>query len=201
MIVKGTKQLGSFRRGINLYIPKKVQSTPEQIIWKVAIFNGSPRPGEYIWDGTTLENGKPLYFGPVDAESGNPYTIQWSADENLWYLIDEGEQLDSAQSLDSWQNFSSALSYSQSSFISSITFYDCGDGDMIDYPMTRTSGGNTSFINLDANIAISYSSGDGYWTAQGIETINGRYTSIDLFNWIAEELPPAPTSIVISYSA
>jgi len=201
MIIKGTKQLGSFKRGINLSVPKKVQSTPEQVIWKVAIFNAGQHNGEYIWDGEEIYNGKPVYIGPVDAESRFPYNIQWIADDNLWYLIDEGEQIDNAQSLDNWQFVSSALSYSQSSFISSITFYDCGDGDMIDYPMVRTSGGNASFINLDANIAISYGVGDGYWIAQGIETINGRYTSVDLFNWMVEDLPPAPTSILISYSA
>ena len=198
MIVKGSKQLGSFRRGINLYVPKRVQSAPpEQVIWKVAIFNAGQYGGEYIWDGTTLENGKPLYTGPVDAESELPYTIQWSADDNLWYVINEGEQIDIAQSLDSWQNFSSALSYSQNSFIDGFEL----DGDVAQ-TYSRSSGGNTTFTSGEPEYYVMVD-GQSWFAYNGSISAEELYSSQNSgFTWeiVAGNLP-VPNISAITYSA
>ena len=77
MIVKGTKQLGNFKRGVNLYVPKK-----RTVVLRVVISGAGTATsnGEYVWDGVTLESGKPKYI------SINGNYIFWST--SLWSIWD-----------------------------------------------------------------------------------------------------------------
>jgi len=98
MIVKGTKQLGSFKRGINLYIPKKNQSVLlEQVIWRVLLSGaGSPEFDlEYSWNGTNTLNGKPVYTQTVYGST--PVYIVWNSGVSSWFLTFNSTDSDRAE--------------------------------------------------------------------------------------------------------
>ena len=82
MIVKGTKQLGNFKRGINLYVPKK-----RTVVLRVVIFGAGTvtSNGEYVWDGGSVgwEN-KPAYFNGF-----NSITYNFDNTVAYWSLYDE----------------------------------------------------------------------------------------------------------------
>ena len=83
MIVKGTKQLGNFKKGINLYIPKKRR------VWRILISDAgnTASNGEYVWDGVTLEGGKPRYdlVGGVVGDDN----IFWIIGDEVWAISDQ----------------------------------------------------------------------------------------------------------------
>lgn len=203
MIVKGTKQLGSFRRGINLYIPKKVQSTPEQVIWKVAIFGADTASsnGEYVWDGLLTQNFKPVY-------SGNNNQIYW--DEAFGWVVYDGTlaaETYNSSDLVTWDVIvegsypapSSALSYSQSSFISSVTI-SFPDLSLVDGVYSRTSGGTTSLFD-SGNYNYMYQT-DGVWYLWSEDAADSVALSLDLVKWEAQAGFADPVNATaISYSA
>ena len=88
MIVKGTKQLGNFRRGINLYVPKK-----RTVVLRIVISGAGTATsnGEYVWDGITIEEGKPVY----DFED---FDIKFFID--YWYIYNGGADTYYYKSLD-----------------------------------------------------------------------------------------------------
>jgi hypothetical protein len=96
MIVKKTKQLGNFKRGINLYIPKKkISAAPEPtavLISGAEIFSSN---GNYVWSGDFV-NGKRQYFF-----SNNE--IYWNGSQ--WNLYDdsEGDIVYSSLNLIAWE--------------------------------------------------------------------------------------------------
>ena len=84
MIVKGTKQLGNFKRGINLYVPKK-----RTVVLRIVI-SGAGRAssnGEYVWDGVTLEGGKPRY-DLVGGAVNEDYIYWVTGGDEVWGISD-----------------------------------------------------------------------------------------------------------------
>lgn len=172
-----------------------------QIVWKIAIFGAGTTSsnGEYIWDGTTLENGKPRYLA-----SNNNY-IYWASP--YWWLFDYTEDRTtyvSFESLTSWEIDdalepapSSALSYAQNSFINGFEL----DGD-VSQTYSRISGGNTTFTSGEPEYYVAV---DGEsWFAFN-ESISGEelYASYNGgFTWgqVAGDLP-VPNISAITYSA
>lgn len=86
MKINGSKILGrSARSSATASLSKK------PIIWKVLIFAAGTDTvnGEYVWDGKTLFNNKPVYKQTQGAYA-LPETIQWVIDNNkgAWALYD-----------------------------------------------------------------------------------------------------------------
>jgi len=113
------------------------------VIWKVAIFGAGTisADSEYVWDGTTLVDGFPVYVGLS-------FVIKY--DEG-WKIYDSGndEYLYASDDLITWTQVngalpvpSSALSYSQSSYIQTIVL----GGGTPDQSGTYTWDG-TTFVN------------------------------------------------------
>jgi len=206
MIVKGTKQLGSFKRGINLYVPKKVVSQAEPVIWKVAIYGAGTTTsnGEYVWDGTTTFNGKPKYENEINF-------IYWYIDSvfpeiQYWSLFDDydGQDNYSSNDLITWTISngqspapSSALSYAQDSFINGFEL----DGDVAQ-TYSRASGGNTTFTSGEPELYVMV---DGQTWFAFNESISGEelYNSQNGgFTWeIVAGDTPVPNISAITYSA
>ena len=88
MIVKGTKQLGNFRRGINLYVPKK-----RTVVLRIVISGAGTATtnGEYVWDGFSIQEGKPIYL--LD-----DFDIRFITD--YWYIYNGGNDTLFYKSLD-----------------------------------------------------------------------------------------------------
>lgn len=220
MIVKGTKQLGSFKRGINLYIPKITQSIAEQIIWKVAIFGAGAASsnGEYVWDGSTINDGKPKYIGPEGLITNN--FIEYWLSDNIYVLFDATTETFNYTSIDliSWNDTgegydpapSSALSYSPDSVIQSLTLTDAGtassNGEYVWDGVTLVDGRALYVEPINGSPLVWYDIGSGFeWILE--DAILGgdvTYKSNDLINWSVNEGlgdPPAPKVSAISYSA
>ena len=219
MRVKGTKQLGSFKRGINLYVPKRNISQPaEQIIWKVAIFGAGTASsnGEYVWDGSQVsEDGTKIY----NAQSGNSvyfYSVSGETYSNSWVIDDIGASTITyySQDLISWYPIegsgtspapSSALSYAQNSFISSLTLIGAGTISS-NGTYTRNVGGFESFYKASSSNYIfseDPSPEDNSWIVFDATTTQDTYLSdMGFLNWqVYDGLPDAPSVSAVVYSA
>jgi hypothetical protein len=81
MRVKGTKQLGSFTRGINLYIPKKaIVSQARTYLYKATGVGLSPDINNLrFYDSGLTNSGQPVYYDETDTYklyySGFPWLI------------------------------------------------------------------------------------------------------------------------------
>ena len=78
MIVKGTKQLGNFKRGVNLYIPKRRSAAPSGI--PVASTASVVISGNATFNGTAVKKvvpeqcfGDPVFGGKLYVDSGVVY--------------------------------------------------------------------------------------------------------------------------------
>lgn len=186
MIVKGTKQLGSFRKGINLYVPKKNVPQIEQIIWKIAIFGAgsSEFNGEYIWDGTSFVNGKPRY-------DGDNYIIEWNG--NYWILhFPNSEEVYTSPDLITWSRPigggenpppSSVLSYSQNSYVQTISIDLIPDqeGFVFDGIYTATSSAATAYIK-DNQYYINKGNGTVWYVGENTDVGDIGPFGENLFN-------------------
>ncbi len=176
----------------------------EQVIWKVAIFGAGTASsnGEYVWDGEEIYNGKSIYRNGLNQ-------IYWYIDSTFpelyqfWSILDDNEgDTYSSDNLIEWTVAngaspapSSALSYSQSSFISSITLTGSNPSYDADGVYTRASGGTTSFIGSGSKI-IEWDGSN--WLTEGVSYGN-LYGSF--FNWevYAGDVPiPVTTNAVYS---
>jgi hypothetical protein len=186
------------------------QAQAEQVIWKVAIFGAGTATsnGEYVWDGTTLYNGKPVY-------SKDSNTISWdefSSGIFEWGIYDDSPVFISYASDDliSWSNEgldgaepapSSALSYAQDSFISSLTLTGANESTSNGAYFRETL--NENFLNESGNSInfdiLTY----GGWALFDLIADGETYTSPDLFTWSVYTYgsAPAPTISSITYSA
>jgi hypothetical protein len=179
--------------GLSLANPRIAGGGATQTIWKVAIFGAGEisSNGEYIWDGSELNNyGKPVY-----RKENSSNSIEWEEGGGpsalgAWNLFDVDVddltyQIESLSFSGSWivagagtsPSPSSALSYSQDSFISSITLTGSNPGYDADGVYTRASGGTTSFIGSGSKI-IEW---DG--TAWITESVNYGSFFGTFFNW------------------
>lgn len=186
--------------GLSLGLPT-TKISAEQVIWKVAIFGAGTNTsnGEYVWDGVSTVNGQRVY---VYAPS---YTSSINFNGSVWILEDGGFEDNTYYSLDliTWSVLngaspapSSALSYSQDSFISSITLTGSNPSYDADGLYTRASGGTTSFIGSGSKI-IEYD-GSVWFT----ELINYGGLNGDFFNWeVYGGADPVPVTTNAVYSA
>lgn len=73
------------------------------MVWKVSISGAgsSEFNGDYIWDGATLVNSKPLYIGPPPY-GGENARIEWSSVDNIWYLIFDIDRIYQSANLTAW---------------------------------------------------------------------------------------------------
>ena len=183
------------------------------VIWKVAIFGAGTgsADSEYVWDGTTLVDGFPVY--------GGPFVIKY---DGGWKIYDSGndENLYASEDLITWTQVngalpapSSALSFSQSSYIQEIVL---GGADS-DQTGTYTWDG-TTFIDgkpkymgplktgAPENNYIFYSFGEGAYYLFGYKTTNEEMIvlsqSTDLAsNWSINEGSSEPIVSSIVYTA
>jgi hypothetical protein len=185
------------------------QAQAEQVIWKVAIFNaGEPTSnGEYVWNGSELANGKPIYRNGV-----NFISYQNFSGTNYWGLFDDvslGDWAYQSLNLTDWiigdsslgasPAPSSALSYSQSSFISSVTI-SYQDDSSADGTYSRASGGTTNLSHSANNNVIFYL--DGEWFLYDATNETDAAYSLDLVKWQASGGFAGPVNATaISYSA
>lgn len=72
MIVKGTKQLSSFKRGINLYVPRKVLSNNNLESIQVNGAGISSLNGVYLLAGTTTIDGRTFNYYSKDGLNSYP---------------------------------------------------------------------------------------------------------------------------------
>jgi hypothetical protein len=186
----------------------------DPILWKIAIFGAGTDSSnaEYVWDGSTITNGKPTYF--------YDYRIQFEEYDNYWYIYDSGNDqfLYKSADLITWTQVngalpvpSSALSYSPNSVIQSLTL----DGSEIatssgtyDWDGVTTEGGKPKYVKTTAG-GVNYIAwtdvGDGdAWALFDDEDIGDyTYTSNDLITWtdLPNGAPPSPHVVTLSYSA
>ena len=174
-------------------------------IWKIAIFGAGKNVlnGEYAWDGTTLENGKPKYYEVFNGEN----YIFWNVSEWALYDTDYSEIAYISSDLITWQPDdaiapapTAVISYSQSSYINSIYFGYDADGDLYDSTVSRSSGGTTEFSN-GPEVLVTWNSEDTKWEAISYGT--PFYRSEDLFIWYNANDTLAVASLIIgmTYSA
>ncbi|NDB85663.1 MAG: hypothetical protein EB127_23600, partial [Alphaproteobacteria bacterium] len=118
-------------------------------IWKIAIYGAgtSTSNGEYVWDGITFNQNRPLYVGPYSEFEGLNSTIFWDSGE--WILKDANQGSNNTYSsidLINWNPIAggdgpapfSALSNDQNGQIQVITIN--GDNDASGgYALTETS--------------------------------------------------------------
>ena len=170
----------NFKKNTTFKIPRTESGAP--IIWKIAIFGAGKNVlnGEYAWDGTTLQNGKPKYY---EVFNGDNY-IFWNVSEWALYDTDYSERAYISSDLTTWQPDDGAapaptavISYSQSSYINSIYFGLDAIDDFFDNTVTRSSGGFTIFTG-----GLEYISENNRWEAL---LLDGTlvYYSEDLFIW------------------
>jgi hypothetical protein len=175
----------------------------DPILWKIAIFGAGTTTsnGEYVWDGVTLESGKPKYI------STNGNYIYWSTTYwSIWdFDLDRATYI-SYGNLTSWEIDdaseplpTSTLSYVQDSFISSITLVEAGAINS-NGTFSRTSGGSTQF---DKAGSPNHIFDDGNWVIADFSTGTDPYASSNyIFNWSAQqpqfEPPPIVSSIIYS---
>ena len=222
MRVKGTKQLGSFTRGINLYVPKKRTGSGAPILWKIAFFAGAYTNGEYVrqsaessifvesssGDGHYIViSQSPVLTSYAPSQFGEDIPVYYSEDAGLtWASAEEVEEIDLVPAP------LSALSYSQTSYIQTVVL--AGSDDQIG---TYTWDG-TTFINgrpkyfgplksgAPENNYIYYSSADGVYFLVGyktnIEEMIALSSSTDLAsNWMLSEGASEPIVSNIIYTA
>lgn len=95
MIVKGTKQLGSFKRGINIYVPKRISAPPAPSGINVATTNAIVLygiTGPYAdLNGTYTKSVEDVYDGGVEGEAtgavffNSAYTGGNKSGAAIWY--------------------------------------------------------------------------------------------------------------------
>lgn len=185
------------------------QAQSEQIVWKVAVFGaGTPTSnGEYVWDGTTLYNGKPVYSKDLNTISWDEFS---SSGIFEWGIYDDDISFTSYVSYDliSWSNDrgdgtspapSSTLSYAQNSFISSLTLAGAGTTSSNGIYARSSDGTETPFIS--GSNQIFYDA--GRWVVE--DNVFGDFvyeSDGTIFNWtVFNGDSPAPTVSAIVYSA
>jgi hypothetical protein len=189
------------KKNTTFKIPRTGFGAP--ILWKIAIFGAGKNVlnGEYAWDGTTLENGKPKYYEVFNGEN----YIFWNVSEWALYDADYSERAYISSDLITWQPDDGAapaptavISYSQSSYINSIYFGVDAANDLYDTIVSRSSGGTTQFNN-GPSVAVGWN--DTRWEATVDET--PFYWSEDLFIWYNANDTLAVASLIIgmTYSA
>lgn len=207
MIVKGTKQLGSFKRGVNLYTPKKIISQAAQVVWKVAIYGaGTPTSnGEYVWDGETYAFGRPKYF------NGTKY-IEWNGVD--WIIfdtdLDGGTVTYISSDLATWTVFegaspapSSSIAYSQDSNIRKIIVFGAGEsssnGEYV-WDGNELQDGKPVYRNGSNTISFGdFGGGSAEWGLYDDIVGDNTYLSSDLLNWTSNGYGTAPAS-ALSYA-
>jgi hypothetical protein len=171
----------NLKKNTTFKIPRTGSGAP--IIWKIAIFGAGKNVlnGEYAWDGTTLENGKPKYY---EVFNGDNY-IFWNVSEWALYDADYSERAYISSDLITWQPDdgpapapTAVISYSQSSYINSIYFGFDAQNDFYDTIITRFAGGLEEFQN-GQDILLTWNG--SRWDATAYETL--LYWSEDLFIW------------------
>lgn len=174
-------------------------------IWKVAIFSAgkSVLNGEYAWNGTNIQNGKPKYYEVQNAEN----YIFWDTAQWVLWDADFSESAYTSSDLITWAEDNatspaplSALSYSQTSYINSIYFgYDAID-DFYDNTVSRSSGGTSQFSS-GPEVLVAWNSGDAKW--EGTLSSVRFYWSEDLFYWHNDNDTAAIASLIagMTYTA
>ena len=189
-----------------------VSASSAPTIWKIAIFGAGTTTsnGEYVWDGVTLNVGKPTYTNP----SGNyiywdeTYYIYDNTTESVTYFISSSDFSGAWVENDgSLPVPTSTLSYSPNSVIQSLTL----DGSEVatssgtyDWDGVTTELGKPKYVKTTAG-GVNYIVWDGYaWALFDDETIGDyTYTSNDLITWtdLPSGAPPSPHVVTLSYSA
>ena len=193
----------NFKKNTTFKIPRTGSGAP--IIWKVAIFSAgkSVLNGEYAWNGTNIQNGKPKYYEVENAEN----YIFWDTEQWVLWDSDFSESAYTSSDLITWAEDNaaspaplSALSYSQTSFINSIYFGFDAQDDFLDCTVSRSSGGTSQFSN-GLDILVAWNSESAKWegTLYGIRF----YWSENLFYWYNDNDTPAVISLIagMTYSA
>ena len=196
------------KKNTTFKIPRTGSGAP--ILWKVAIFGAGTDSsnGEYVWDGSRVLNGKPIY-DKVGGTFDEEYIIWESEPNNFWGLYDSVAGFTyNSQDLITWNEGPdgvapvplSALSYSQSSFINSIYFGFDAQDDFVDNILSRSSGGTSEFSN-GPDVVVTWNTEDEVWEAIAYGT--RFYFSYDLFVWYNDDSTPAVVSLIagMTYSA
>ena len=184
---------------------RKVGGGAAPTIWKVAIFSAgkSALNGEYAWNGTNIQNGKPKYYEVQNAEN----YIFWDTAQWVLWDNDLSESAYTSSNLITWAQDNaaspaplSALSYSQTSFINSIYFGFDAQDDFFDNTLSRSSGGTNEFSN-GPDVVVSWNTENEVWEA--ISYGNRVYFSFDLFIWYNDSGTTAVNTLIagMTYTA
>lgn len=189
---------------------------PEPTIWKVALYSSdSPTINqEYIWDGTTLVEGKPKYFGGLNENyirSLDPEWYVWNVGSELY---DYG-----SEDLITWFGNevvgppTASVSYSQNSYIQTVVLAGSDSQQSGTYTWDGTTfiDGKPKYMGplksgAPENNYIYYNSGDGVYLLFGYKVSNDEmitlsYSADLASNWDLSEGASEPIVSNIIYTA